>query len=56
LHLKELNSEDLSTENFISTILSNITYPLPPEQPIEKSKNPFKRNSKKKNSDYEDSE
>lgn len=56
LHLKELNSEDLSTENFISTILNNITYPIPPEQPIEKSKNPFKRNSKKKNSDYEDNE
>lgn len=58
LHLQELDADNLSAENFISTILNNISYPVPAEETIHKSKNPIKKHftKKKKKSDDEDDE
>ncbi len=42
MHLKEINTEDLSTENIISTILSGINYPIPSWETRKLSKNPIK--------------
>lgn len=56
LHLQEIDPENLSTKNIISTILNNISYPIPSTQPIKRSKNPIKRriNKKKQHFDYDD--
>ena len=56
MHLKELDTENLSTENIISTILSGIDYPIPSWERRKPSKNLIKknRNKWKKYYDYDE--
>jgi len=56
MHLKELNTEDLSTENIISTILNGIDYPIPSWETRKPSRNPIKKrlNKWKQYYDYDE--
>ena len=47
MHLKEINAEDLTTENIISTILNGIDYPIPSYKTRRPSRNPIKRRRNK---------
>ena len=56
MHLKQIDTEDLSTENIINTILNWVNHPIPSLEARRPSRNPIKRrrNKWKKYYDYDE--
>lgn len=56
MHLKQINTDDLSTENIINTILNWVSHPIPSLETRKPQKNPIKKhlNKWKKYYDYDE--